>query len=105
MAFRVPEIGEWYVDLQLNQHFEVVAFDDHARTIEIQYVDGEVSELDFDSWRQLSVEPAAPPEDWAASYEVSREDNPFEDYWAEGDALDPIATLESEMFEGSEEYF
>lgn len=79
MAFRAPEIGGWYIDLQLNQHFEVVAFDDHERTIEIQYVDGELSEVDMEGWRQMSVESAAAPEDWSASYEVSREDGPFEE--------------------------
>ena len=102
MAFRAPEIGGWYIDLQLNQHFEVVAFDDHERTIEIQYVDGELSEVDMEGWRQMSVEPAAPPEDWTASYEVSREDGPFEEV---GSSMnDPLATLESDLFEGSDPF-
>ena len=102
MAFRAPEIGEWYIDLQLNLHFEVVAFDDHERTIEIQYVDGEVSEIDLEAWRQMSVESAAAPEDWSASYEVSREDSPFEDIG--NSANDPLATIESDLFEGSDPY-
>lgn len=103
MAFRVPEIGEWYVDRQLGQPFEVVAFDDHERTIEIQYVDGEVSEVDIEGWRQMSVQSAAAPEDWSASYEVSREDNPSEEI-AGNNPNDPLATIESELFEGSDPY-
>lgn len=102
MAFRAPEIGEWYIDQQLNQHFEVVAFDDHERTIEIQYVDGELSEIDMEGWRQMSVEPAAAPEDWSASYELSREDGPFEEVG--GSMSDPLATLESDLFEGSDPF-
>ncbi|MBT5331633.1 MAG: hypothetical protein HOL48_07625 [Porticoccaceae bacterium] len=102
MAFRAPEIGGWYIDLQLNQHFEVVAFDDHERTIEIQYVDGELSEVDMEGWRQMSVESAAAPEDWSASYEVSREDGPFEEM--SNSMNDPLATLESELFEGSDPF-
>ena len=102
MAFRAPEIGGWYIDLQLNQHFEVVAFDDHERTIEIQYVDGELSEVDMEGWRQMSVETAAAPEDWSASYEVSREDGPFEEM--SNSMNDPLATLESELFEGSDPF-
>jgi hypothetical protein len=102
MAFKAPEIGSWYIDLQLNQYFEVVAFDDHARTIEIQYVDGEVSEIDMEAWRQLPVEAAAAPEDWAASYEVSREDNPFEGEGFNANEPNPLATIESDLFEGSD---
>ena len=102
MAFRAPEIGEWYIDQQQNQHFEVVAFDDHARTIEIQYVDGEVSEIDLEAWRQMSVKSAAAPEDWSVSYEVNREDGPFEETGIP--AGDPLATIESELFEGSDPY-
>ena len=74
MAFKIPEIGEWYIDQQLGQLFEVIAFDDHEHSIEIQYVDGELSEVDIEGWRQMSVKTAAAPEDWSASYEVSRED-------------------------------
>ena len=103
MAFKVPEIGEWYVDRELGQLFEVVAFDDHGHSIEIQYVDGELAEVDIEGWRQMSVQSAAAPEDWAASYEVSREDNPFEDL--SGDNLiDPLNTIESELFEGSDPF-
>lgn len=104
MAFRTPEIGAWYIDLQLNQHFEVVALDDNERTVEIQYVDGELSELDLETWRQMSVETAAAPEDWSASYEVSREDNPFEEEKFDVLKGDPLATIESEIFEGSDPY-
>ena len=105
MAFRIPVIGEWYIDPQQNQHFEVVALDDHSRTIEIQYVDGELSEMDFDSWRQMAPEAGAAPEDWTASYEVPREDNPFEDFNSDASSIDPLGSIESELFEGSEELY
>ncbi len=103
MAFKVPEMGEWYVDRELGQTFEVIAFDDHERTIEIQYVDGEVSEVDIEGWRQMSVQSAAAPEDWSASYEVSREDNPISEIAGENEN-DPLTTIESELFEGSDPY-
>jgi hypothetical protein len=102
MAFQAPEIGVWYIDLQLKQQFEVVAFDDSERTIEIQYVDGEVSEIDLEAWRQLPVELAAAPEDWSASYELEREDNPFDETASQ--VGDPLATIESDLFEGSDPY-
>ena len=103
MAFRLPQIGDWYIDRASNLHFEVVAIDDSAQTIEFQCVDGEVSEVDFDSWTLMAIEKAAPPEDWSAAYEIGRDDNP----WGEGfeAEADPLNSLESELFQGSDEYF
>jgi hypothetical protein len=49
MASQVPVIGAWYQDATEDQIFEVVAIDEQAALIEIQYVDGEVSELDFET--------------------------------------------------------
>ena len=44
-----PGIGDWY---RLNgaQLFEVVAVDDDDGTIEIQYFDGTVEEMDVEDW-------------------------------------------------------
>ena len=96
MAIRIPEIGHWFIDRNLKQLFEVVAIDEQDRTIEIQYVDGEVSEVDIDLWGQMSVQTAAPPEDWTLSLEMS----------GDPEALgDPIAMLEADLFEGSEELY
>jgi len=95
MAAKAPLIGEWYADQDTQQLFEIVAFDDQGLTVEEQFVDGEVSEFDIETWHSLNLELAAPPEDWSASYEVSREDIDFNelsnDYLA-----DPLATLEPE---------
>lgn len=101
MATLAPEIGDWFLDGQ-KQLFEVVAIDDHAATIEIQYVDGEVSEIDMESWRRLPLEAAAPPEDWAAPYEMENDMAPDEPV---ASALyDPLNLVESEMFEGYEDF-
>tara|TARA_B110000483_G_scaffold147265_1_gene175661 strand:- start:29266 stop:29607 length:342 start_codon:yes stop_codon:yes gene_type:complete len=101
MAFKVPEIGEWYMGRQLGQQFKVVAFDDHERTIEIQYVDGELSEVDIQGWRQISVQAATAPEDWSASCEVSREDNSIDEFSGDN-RNNPLTTIEPELFEGSD---
>jgi hypothetical protein len=41
--------------------FEVVAADDDS--IEIQFYDGDVEELDMETWHQMSIVPAAEPND------------------------------------------
>jgi hypothetical protein len=42
-----PIVGQWYRG-GTNELFEVVAIDDQDQTIEIQYFDGTVTEVDFD---------------------------------------------------------
>ena len=44
--------------LNLFQKFLVTAIDDDAGTIEIQYFDGTVEELDFDSWEEMAMQAA-----------------------------------------------
>ena len=73
MAIRVPVIGDWYRKSN-GDVLEVVAMDRTDSTIEIQYFDGTVEELDFEAWEELRLEPAEPPEDYSGSLDLARED-------------------------------
>ena len=66
-------IGDWYADAQ-GTLFEVVAVDPDDGTVEVQYFDGTVEELDADSWQEMRPKPSDPPEDWSGSMDVERED-------------------------------
>ena len=46
--------------------FQVVGRDDKSRSIEIQYFDGDVDEIDGETWAALPIEPTEPPEDMTA---------------------------------------
>src|ERR1700675_3515660 len=65
-----PIVGQWYRG-STNELFEVVAIDDQDQTIELQYFDGTVTEMEFDAWneqlldRMLDVADA--PEDWSGA--------------------------------------
>ena len=72
-----PIIGNWYRGQ--NQLFEVVAMDEAENLIEIQYFGGDIDEMDFEGWNSLSVENAAPPEDWSGAYDVEPDDFGFSD--------------------------
>lgn len=76
MSHLKAEIGNWYQNHETKQLFEIVAMDEDDGTIEVQYLDGEIEELDVDTWKDLELEEAAEPEDWAAAYEMMKEDNP-----------------------------
>ena len=55
-----PSIGQWYYDIQ-HRYFEVVAVNNDD--IEIQYLDGDVDEIEAEAWLQLSPIAAAEPRD------------------------------------------
>lgn len=83
-----PGIGDWY-RLSAGQLFEVVAVDDDDGTIEIQYFDGTVEEMDVEDWESQwdegGLEAAQAPEDWSGSVDVegSEEDARSADSLAE----------------------
>jgi hypothetical protein len=74
------EIGHWYRPFNSQSMFEVVAIDFDEQTIEIQYYDGEIAELDFTAWKTVIPLEAATPEDWTGPYEIERQDPAFNDY-------------------------
>src|SRR6187399_395542 len=51
MAAPQPSIGDWYRQKEGGALFEVVALDDDDGTIEIQYFDGTVEEMDVEDWQ------------------------------------------------------
>ena len=86
MTKLAPVIGQWY-RRPGGESFEVVAIDRDDRTIEIQYFDGTIEELDSEAWIEMPIEEAEAPEDWTGSVDVDDEekgemaDQPTE-HWA-----------------------
>jgi hypothetical protein len=84
MNFIKPVVGQWYRG-GTDELFEVVAIDDQDETIELQYFDGSVTEVDFEFWndqqRDEMLEAADAPEDWSGAIDVESEDldREFED--------------------------
>jgi hypothetical protein len=61
-----PVLGMWYKHFDKGEKFEVIAVDGDAGLVEIQYYDGDVDEMDFQTWYQLPIEPIEAPEDETA---------------------------------------
>lgn len=51
-----PVVGAIYED-QDGLAFEVLSFDEDEGTIEIQYEDGSVDEIDLDAWYEMDLQP------------------------------------------------
>jgi hypothetical protein len=73
MANPAPVIGKWYRHPG-GDSFEVVAIDADDRTIEIQYFDGTIEELELQDWLGDEIESSEAPEDWTGSVDVEPED-------------------------------
>ncbi|GAB3110760.1 hypothetical protein G8770_21130 [Aestuariicella hydrocarbonica] len=110
MAFATPgqraTIGEWYQDVVENIYFEVVAVDEQSGSIEIQYLDGSVSEIEMDQWAEMALVPASPPEDADAAYELSMPDNSWNNDSTQnpGNWNNPLNYIEPDLFQGSDDF-
>lgn len=77
MAVPQPDVGNWY-RMNTGDLFEVVASDTEDGTIEIQYFDGTIEEMDIEDWQSQwedgALEAAEAPEDWTGPVDVEPEE-------------------------------
>ena len=73
MAIQYPVIGQWFTRPN-GMLFEVVAIDEDDATVEIQFFDGTIDEVDIDRWPELLLTEASAPEDWSGSVDMDPED-------------------------------
>ncbi|RPI60795.1 MAG: hypothetical protein EHM50_06770, partial [Lysobacterales bacterium] len=66
MSVGPPEIGQWYARGDKGEQFRVIGRDNESRAIEIQTFDGDIDEIDAETWGTLSLERVEPPEDSTA---------------------------------------
>lgn len=69
MANAQPLIDDWYEDRDNGRQFRVVALDEDGDTIGIQYLEGDLNELDRSAWGQTSITAIEAPEDWSAPFD------------------------------------
>jgi hypothetical protein len=88
-----PVPGQWYENLEEEESFQVLSVDEDSELIEIQYVDGDVEELDLESWAEMDLEKTAEPEGWSGSAteeedeeeEEEEEEDEDDDDWDDDD--------------------
>ena len=102
MSNPAPVVGNWYARSG-GDSFEVVAIDRDDSTIELQYFDGTIEELDFDEWREEVIVAASPPEDWTGSVDVDPEDTENEFDLAPGNGNSPFDAIDRGEADGYSE--
>ena len=80
-----PEAGKWYEDLDREEIFKVVSVDPDDEIVRLQWLDGEIEEIDLDAWTELDLERAQEPEGWADDDDSDDEDDLDEDLDDEDD--------------------
>ena len=74
-----PVQGKWYEDLEENEVFKVLSVDPDQELVEVQYENGDIEEIDLDTWHELDLELSQEPEGWANDQEEEEEEEEEED--------------------------
>jgi len=68
-----PAVGEWYLDSETEEEFEVVDMDEDTGLVEVQYLNGEIGEFDLEEWNNRELSKIEPQEDWTVALEPVQE--------------------------------
>ena len=79
-----PVPGQWYENLEDEESFRVLKVDEDAELVEIEHLDGEIEEIDLETWHEMDLEATQEPEGWAEE----DEDEDEEDDWEEDEDED-----------------
>jgi Family of unknown function (DUF6763) len=74
-----PVPGQWYENLEDEESFRVLTVDEDSELVEIEYLDGEIEEIDLETWHEMDLERTDEPEGWAESDEDEEEDKEEEE--------------------------
>lgn len=86
-----PVVGQWYENIDENESFRVLSVDEDAELIEIEYLDGDIEEIDVDTWAEFDLDKIEQPEGWsgadigAKDDEEDEEDEEEDEDWDEED--------------------
>jgi len=97
-----PVPGQWYENLEDEESFRVLTVDEDSELVEIEYLDGEIEEIDLETWHEMDLERTDEPEGWAKSDEED-EDEDEEEEEDEEDDWDEDEDDEDEDWDEDEE--
>lgn len=73
-----PVVGQWYENIDENDSFRVLSMDEDAELIEVEYLDGDIEEIDLDTWAEFNLEKIEQPEGWSGK-DIDEEDSEDDD--------------------------
>jgi hypothetical protein len=83
-----PVPGQWYENLEEEESFRVLSVDEDSELLEIEYLDGDIEEIDLEAWHEMDLERIEEPEGWSESDDEDDEAEDDEDWEEEEDGED-----------------
>lgn len=74
-----PVKGQWYENAEEDETFRVLSVDEDAELVEIEHLDGDIEEIDLDTWHEMDLERIEEPEGWAAADDEEDDDDEDDD--------------------------
>jgi hypothetical protein len=81
-----PVVGQWYENIDENESFRVLSVDEDAELVELEYLDGDIEEVDLETWHELDLDKIDEPEGWAGDDDDDEDEDEEEE--DEEDELD-----------------
>ena len=75
-----PVRGQWYENLEESETFRVLSINEDSDLVEIEYEDGDIEEIDIDTWHELDLETTVAPEGWSDEPEEGEDDDDDDDW-------------------------
>jgi hypothetical protein len=69
-----PVPGQWYENLEEEESFRVLSVDEDSELVEIEYLDGDIEEIDLEAWHEMDLEHTDEPEGWSEPEDDEDED-------------------------------
>jgi len=74
-----PVAGQWYENVEEEESFRVLSVDEDSELVEIEYLDGDIEEIDLEAWHEMDLELTQEPEGWAGDDEDEEEEDEDDD--------------------------
>jgi hypothetical protein len=74
-----PTAGQWYENLEEEEQFRVLSVNEDSELIEIEYLDGDIEEIDIEAWHEMDLEMIEEPEGWSDADEDEDEEEEEDD--------------------------
>jgi hypothetical protein len=101
-----PVPSQWYENVEEEESFRVLSVDEDSELIEIEYLDGDIEELDLEAWHEMDLEKIAQPEGWSESddEDADEDEDDLDDDEDEDDLDDDDDEDEDDVDEERDEY-
>ena len=74
-----PVPGQWYENLEEEESFRVLSVDEDSELVEIEYLDGDIEEIDIEAWHEMDLEHTDEPEGWSEPEEDEEDEDEDDD--------------------------